>query len=60
MLRSFLPHLLNVNSFALGLTYSVTNDDLHSFLGGLSNLTHLHLHYYWVRQLHNETTVDVS
>lgn len=32
----------------LGLSYSLTNDDIFSFLSHLPELQHLHLYYYWV------------
>jgi len=32
----------------LGLSYSLANEDVFSFLGELPSLERLQLHYYWV------------
>ncbi|CAL1696514.1 unnamed protein product [Somion occarium] len=46
VLRSFTPHMPNVHTFALGLSYSLTHDDVFSFLQNHSNLQSLELRYY--------------
>ncbi|KAJ6615376.1 hypothetical protein B0H10DRAFT_1801539 [Mycena sp. CBHHK59/15] len=46
VLRFFLPHLANVTSFSLGLSYSITDEDLFTFLGQLPCLETLELQYY--------------
>ena len=49
VLKSLIPHVrLNIRTLTLGLSYSLTNDDIFSFLGELPNLKWLQLHYYWV------------
>lgn len=49
VLRSFLPHVSeNLKGFSLGLSYSITDEDIFTFLGQLPNLEHLRLRNYWV------------
>ncbi|KAJ7166587.1 hypothetical protein C8R46DRAFT_264096 [Mycena filopes] len=46
LLRSFLPLLTNITTFSLGLSYSITDDDLFGFLVQLPNLEIVQLRYY--------------
>lgn len=47
VLRSFIPHIrTRVCSITLGLSYSLTDDDVFSFLGELPELTSVKLQYY--------------
>ncbi|TFK88123.1 hypothetical protein K466DRAFT_489557 [Polyporus arcularius HHB13444] len=46
VLRSFVPHLQSVSSFALGLSYSLTDDDVFAFWTSLPHLTSLEFRYY--------------
>ncbi|PIL26283.1 hypothetical protein GSI_12039 [Ganoderma sinense ZZ0214-1] len=46
VLRAFLPHLQEITSFALGLSYSLTDDDVFAFCKGLPSLQTLELRYY--------------
>ncbi|KAL6307344.1 hypothetical protein BKA93DRAFT_816002 [Sparassis latifolia] len=46
VLRSFVPHLEAIHAFSLGLSYSLTDDDVFSFLNQLPNLRTLELRYY--------------
>ncbi|OBZ74886.1 hypothetical protein A0H81_05149 [Grifola frondosa] len=55
VLRSFLPHIQEIYSFALGLSYSITDEDIFSFLSELPNLSSLTYRYYL--QLRPPTTV---
>ena len=48
VLRSFLPHLQAITSFALGLSYSLTDDDVFAFCEDLPSLRALELRYYLV------------
>ncbi len=48
VLRSFVPHLQSVSSFALGLSYSLTDDDVFNFWTSLPHLTSLEFRYYLV------------
>lgn len=48
VLRSLLPPLVGIRHLELGLSYSLTNDDLFSSLNELPSLQHLELHYYIV------------
>ncbi|KAI0632678.1 hypothetical protein C8Q77DRAFT_1058376 [Trametes polyzona] len=49
VLRSFLPHLQNVPTFAIGLSYSLTDDDVFKFWQDMPRLESLEARYY--RQL---------
>ncbi|TCD62440.1 hypothetical protein EIP91_006902 [Steccherinum ochraceum] len=46
VLRSFIPHLTGIRTFAIGLSYSLTNDDIFSFLQQLPHLDTLDVRYY--------------
>ncbi|KIM89934.1 hypothetical protein PILCRDRAFT_812717 [Piloderma croceum F 1598] len=47
ILRSFIPHLRpRVRSVSLGLSYSLTDDDVFAFLNELPELTSVELQYY--------------
>lgn len=49
VLRSFIPYIRDrVRSITLGLSYSLTHDDIFSFLGELPELTSVELQYYLV------------
>ncbi|KAI0683671.1 hypothetical protein C8T65DRAFT_235312 [Cerioporus squamosus] len=48
VLRSFIPHLQEASSFALGLSYSLTDDDVFNFCSQLPHLRSLELRYYLV------------
>ena len=48
VLRAFLPHLREITSFALGLSYSLTDDDVFAFCEDLPSLEILELRYYLV------------
>jgi hypothetical protein len=48
VLRSFLPPIQNVRSLSLGLSYSLTDEDVFTFLGQLPYLESLDLFYYLV------------
>ncbi len=48
VLRSFVPHLQLVSSFALGLSYSLTDDDVFAFWTSLPHLRSLDFRYYLV------------
>ena len=49
VLKSFLPHVSeNLKAFTLGLSYSITDEDIFAFLSQLPNLEHLRLRNYWV------------
>ena len=53
VLRSFTPHLRRgIRSITLGLSYSLTHDDVFSFLGELPKLTSVQLQYYLVCSTH--------
>lgn len=48
VLKSFLPHVQeNLKAFSLGLSYSITDEDLFTFLSQLPNIEHLRLRNYW-------------
>ncbi|KDR81885.1 hypothetical protein GALMADRAFT_240158 [Galerina marginata CBS 339.88] len=48
VLKSFLPYLENtVQAFTLGLSYSLTDNDVFTFLGQITRLKRLELRYYW-------------
>ncbi|KAF8968746.1 hypothetical protein BDZ97DRAFT_1797828 [Flammula alnicola] len=48
VLKSFIPHIKdNLRAFTLGLSYSLTDDDVFTFLGNLPHLERLNLRYYW-------------
>ena len=59
VLKSLIPHLRqNIRVVTLGLSYSLTNEDVFSFLGELPGLERLQLHYYWVsRSLYLHSTL---
>ena len=47
VLRSFVPHVGGaLREFTLGLSYSLTDEDVFSFVSLLPHLEHLHLQYY--------------
>lgn len=46
VLRSCVPHLTQIQALALGLSYSLGNDDVFAFVQGLPNLKDLDLRYY--------------
>jgi hypothetical protein len=47
VLRSFVPHVWEtLREFTLGLSYSLTDDDVFSFIAQLPHLEWLHLQYY--------------
>ncbi|KAJ7682854.1 hypothetical protein B0H17DRAFT_1075127 [Mycena rosella] len=46
VLRSFIPLLQNITAFSFGLSYSITDDDLFSFLGQLPCLETVQLQHY--------------
>ena len=48
VLQSFLPHMSMITSFGLGLSYSLTDDDVFSFWEGLPSLRTLEFRYYLV------------
>jgi len=49
VLKALLPHIeYTLQSFSLGLSYSLTNDDVFDFLSKLPNLREIRLQYYWV------------
>ncbi|KAF7325658.1 hypothetical protein MKEN_00415700 [Mycena kentingensis (nom. inval.)] len=45
-LRSLLPHLQNITAISLGLSYSLTDDDLFDFLGQLPCLESAQIQHY--------------
>ncbi|CAA7262648.1 unnamed protein product [Cyclocybe aegerita] len=48
VLKAILPHIQNsVQALTLGLSYSLTNDDVFGFISQLHHLRHLELRYYW-------------
>ncbi|TFK37578.1 hypothetical protein BDQ12DRAFT_736111 [Crucibulum laeve] len=48
VLKSFLPHVRNrLRAFTLGLSYSLTDEDVFNFLGQLPKLEMAELKYYW-------------
>ena len=50
VLRFFIPHIQdNLRALTLGLSYSLTDDDVFTSLGNLPNLKRIHLRYYWAR-----------
>jgi len=52
VLKVIVPHLEErLEAFTLGLSYSLTNDDVFTFLGQLKYLKTLQLRYYWVCHL---------
>lgn len=51
VLRSCVPHLTQIQALALGLSYSLGNDDVFAFVQGLPNLKDLDLRYYLVSLL---------
>ncbi|KAI0920231.1 hypothetical protein AcV5_010030 [Taiwanofungus camphoratus] len=46
VLRSFIPHIQKIRSFALGLSYSLTDDDVFSCFNQLHGLRSLEFRYY--------------
>jgi hypothetical protein len=48
ILRSLLPHIRDIGAFSLGLSYSLTSNDIFSFLGELVDLETLELRYHLV------------
>jgi len=46
VLRSFIPHLQSIRSFTLGLSYSLTDEDVFLFLARLPELEAVQLRYY--------------
>ncbi|KAF8904781.1 hypothetical protein CPB84DRAFT_1677109 [Gymnopilus junonius] len=53
VLKSFVPHIeQSLQAFTLGLSYSLTDDDVFTFLGHIKNLKHLELMYYWARRIY--------
>lgn len=52
VLKSFLPAISRIRSFGLGLSYSITTDELFGFLSQLVNLAALDVRYYMVSLLH--------
>ncbi|KII84036.1 hypothetical protein PLICRDRAFT_366539 [Plicaturopsis crispa FD-325 SS-3] len=46
VLRSFLPYIRNITAFTLGLSYSLSDDDVFDFLDQLPELRSVSLHYY--------------
>ena len=48
VLRSFLPHVADVQAFGLGLSYSVTDDDAFKYFAQLPQLSSLDFRYYLV------------
>ncbi|KAF9006991.1 hypothetical protein BDQ17DRAFT_1238451 [Cyathus striatus] len=48
VLKSFLPHVKqNLRTFTIGLSYSLTDQDVFVFLGEIRELKHVQLRYYW-------------
>ncbi|KAF9546255.1 hypothetical protein CPC08DRAFT_379982, partial [Agrocybe pediades] len=48
VLKAILPRVeQSLEAFTLGLSYSLTNDDVYTFLDHLSHLKRLQLKYYW-------------
>ncbi|PPQ90196.1 hypothetical protein CVT25_001376 [Psilocybe cyanescens] len=51
VLRSFVPHVAaTLTALTLGLSYSLTNQDVFDFVAQLERLERLHLRYYWAKQ----------
>ena len=48
ILRSLLPHIRDIRAFSLGLSYSLTVNDISTFLGELVDLETLQLRYHFV------------
>jgi hypothetical protein len=49
VLRFFIPHIQdNLRALTLGLSYSLTDEDVFTCLGNLPNLDHIQLRYYYV------------
>ena len=48
ILRSLLPHIRDIRAFTLGLSHSLTINDIFSFLGELVYLETLQLRYHSV------------
>ncbi|KAJ7352661.1 hypothetical protein DFH08DRAFT_859570 [Mycena albidolilacea] len=46
VLRSFVPFLANITAFSLGISYSITDDDLFKFLAQLPCLERVQLRHY--------------
>ncbi|KAF7319059.1 hypothetical protein HMN09_00242100 [Mycena chlorophos] len=46
VLRSLVPLLQNISAISIGLSYSLTDDDLFDFLGQLGSLQSAHLQHY--------------
>ncbi|KAH8093137.1 hypothetical protein BXZ70DRAFT_441460 [Cristinia sonorae] len=46
VLRSFIPHLPRVHTFGIGLSYSLTHDDIFAFLNELPQIRSLDVRYY--------------
>ncbi|KAF8174704.1 hypothetical protein K438DRAFT_1980165 [Mycena galopus ATCC 62051] len=46
VLRSFVPFLTNITAFSLGISYSITDDDLFNFLAQLPCLERVQLRHY--------------
>ncbi|KAK0478760.1 hypothetical protein IW261DRAFT_185830 [Armillaria novae-zelandiae] len=46
VLKSLVPYIENITSFSLGLSYSLTNEDVFSFLSQLPQLRSVTLQYY--------------
>ncbi|KAK7447033.1 hypothetical protein VKT23_014246 [Stygiomarasmius scandens] len=51
VLRSFVPHLRNVRSFSLGLSYSITDQDLFDAISELPCIEDLGVFYYYQQKL---------
>ncbi|KAF8797659.1 hypothetical protein BYT27DRAFT_6926094 [Phlegmacium glaucopus] len=48
VLRFFIPHIQdNLHALTLGLSYSLTDEDVFTCLGNLPNLNRIQLRYYW-------------
>ncbi|KAF8182927.1 hypothetical protein BJ912DRAFT_977178, partial [Pholiota molesta] len=48
VLKSFVPYVKdNLQAFTLGLSYSLTDENVFTFLGSLTQLRRLNLRYYW-------------
>ncbi|KAJ3522228.1 hypothetical protein NMY22_g11980 [Coprinellus aureogranulatus] len=61
VLKSFLlPVGENLKAFSLGLSYSITDEDIFAFLSQLPNLEHLRLRNYWVRSLLGPHRISLS
>ena len=49
VLRFFIPHIQdNLRALTLGLSYSLTDENVFTCLGNLPNLNHIQLRYYYV------------